>query len=60
MESYTIGIDVGGTNTDAALLCGAHVVALIKVPTNQDDLLRSTKEALQEILRYYQGTEPVS
>lgn len=58
-HSYTIGIDVGGTNTDAALLCDAEVVALIKVPTDHQDLLSSTKEALQTILDHYKGAEPV-
>ncbi|MCK9526715.1 MAG: hydantoinase/oxoprolinase family protein, partial [Limnochordia bacterium] len=59
MEDVTIGIDVGGTNTDAVLLSGANVVALVKVPTNHDDLLSSTKQALEKILQYYQGDSPV-
>ncbi|NLL48675.1 MAG: hydantoinase/oxoprolinase family protein [Firmicutes bacterium] len=60
MTSYIIGIDVGGTNTDAALLCGAEVVALLKVPTNHADLLQSTGEALQKILEHHHGPEPVT
>ena len=31
-----IGIDVGGTNTDAALLDGERVVAAVKTPTTED------------------------
>lgn len=31
-----IGIDVGGTNTDAALLAGTAVLATAKVPTSED------------------------
>lgn len=31
-----IGIDVGGTNTDAVLMDGAHVVAACKTPTSSD------------------------
>lgn len=31
-----IGIDVGGTNTDAALLAGTAVLATAKVPTSAD------------------------
>jgi N-methylhydantoinase A/oxoprolinase/acetone carboxylase beta subunit len=31
-----IGIDVGGTNTDAVLLDGSHVAAAVKVPTTAD------------------------
>ena len=59
METVSIGIDVGGTNTDAALVCGAGVLALVKVPTNQADLLQSTREALMKILQHYNGTDPV-
>ena len=36
MSSSTIGIDVGGTNTDAVRLCGNEVVASVKVPTTPD------------------------
>lgn len=56
---YIVGIDVGGTNTDAALLKGSEVVAMAKVPTNHDDLFLSTKKALQEVLEYYQEQEPI-
>src|SRR5437660_11194803 len=31
-----IGIDVGGTNTDAVLLDGARVVHAVKTPTTED------------------------
>ena len=31
-----IGVDVGGTNTDAALLDGSRVVASVKSPTTHD------------------------
>lgn len=33
-----LGVDVGGTNTDAALLRGAAVVATAKAPTTRDAL----------------------
>ncbi len=56
---YTIGIDVGGTNTDAALLCDSEVVTLIKVPTNHGDLLSTTREALHKVLAHYRGKIPV-
>ncbi len=36
MSSLRIGIDVGGTNTDAVLLDGAQVLASTKVPTTRD------------------------
>lgn len=58
-EFYTIGIDVGGTNTDAALLCDSEVVALVKVPTNHNDLLSSTMQALHKVLDHYEGKDPL-
>ena len=48
-----LGIDVGGTHTDAVAIDGiknAKVVAWCKVPTHHDDLLRSVTEALENIL----------
>ncbi|HBG01688.1 MAG TPA: methylhydantoinase [Firmicutes bacterium] len=56
---YIIGIDVGGTNTDAALLYGDEVRALVKIPTNHQDLFSSTTQALEQILEHYQGVEPL-
>ena len=40
-----IGVDVGGTNTDAAVLDGRHVVAAVKAPTT-DDVLGGIRAAL--------------
>ena len=31
-----IGVDVGGTNTDAVVMDGARVVAAVKSPTTED------------------------
>lgn len=48
-----LGIDVGGTHTDAVavdLTSGVEVVASCKVPTRHDDLLSSLAEALEKIL----------
>ena len=36
MSSYVIGVDVGGTNTDAVVLCGRAILASAKKPTTQD------------------------
>ena len=36
MSGLRIGVDVGGTNTDAALLHGATVLATVKTPTSAD------------------------
>lgn len=55
---YLIGIDVGGTHTDAALLRDSSVVALAKVPTDHGDLFASTRKALEEIWHFYPGDGP--
>lgn len=57
---YIIGIDVGGTNTDAALLYDSKVVALVKVATNHQDLFSSTRQALDEIMAHYEEEEPLT
>lgn len=44
-----IGIDVGGTNTDAALLDGRRVLAEVKVPTTRD-VTGGIREALGVLL----------
>lgn len=43
-----IGIDVGGTNTDAALVDGQRVVAAVKTPTT-DDVLSGIATALAKV-----------
>ncbi|ATL68815.1 hydantoinase/oxoprolinase N-terminal domain-containing protein [Nocardia terpenica] len=45
-----IGIDVGGTNTDAVLMDGAQVVATVKTPTT-DDVTSGIMTALGELER---------
>ena len=44
-----IGIDVGGTNTDAALMDGRSVVASVKTPTTPD-VTTGIVEALRSII----------
>lgn len=41
-----LGLDMGGTHTDAVLLRGGELLAAVKVPTNHQDLLVSTRAAL--------------
>ncbi len=45
-----IGIDVGGTNTDAVLIDGARVVAAIKTGTTED-VMSGIRAALDTLLR---------
>jgi N-methylhydantoinase A/oxoprolinase/acetone carboxylase beta subunit len=45
-----LGIDVGGTHTDAVLIDGGTVVKKAKVITNQADLIASLLEATNEIV----------
>jgi len=44
-----IGIDVGGTNTDAVVLDGTRVVAATKTPTT-DDVIGGIRTALRQVL----------
>lgn len=50
MEYQRIGIDVGGTNTDAVLMQGQEVVDWVKSPTTMD-VTAGIVTALQELLR---------
>jgi N-methylhydantoinase A/oxoprolinase/acetone carboxylase beta subunit len=52
--STIIGIDVGGTNTDAVRLCGEHIVATAKVPTTPD-----IESGLLAALAQVRGCEPI-
>jgi N-methylhydantoinase A/oxoprolinase/acetone carboxylase beta subunit len=45
-----IGLDVGGTHTDAVLIGKEGIVSSSKVVTEHDDLLKSVLSALREIL----------
>ena len=44
-----IGIDVGGTNTDAVLMDGKTVVAGVKAPTSPD-VMTGVVQALRDVL----------
>jgi len=46
-----LGIDVGGTHTDAVALSEAGIAATCKVKTDHADLLASVNEALEGILK---------
>src|SRR5207245_2388353 len=52
-----IGIDVGGTNTDAVFLDGERVVAAVKTPTTADVTSGITR-ALSDLMRTQPG--PIS
>ena len=45
-----IGIDVGGTTTDAVIVDGNRVVKTAYVPTDHDNLLKCLLEALDELV----------
>lgn len=49
-----IGLDVGGTYTDAVLMDGRKIVKKMKVPTQNDNLLNSLLEALDPLLKSVQ------
>ncbi len=47
---YRIGVDVGGTNTDAAILgAGNEVIGYAKAPTSSD-VISGIKEAIYRVL----------
>jgi len=45
-----VGIDVGGTTTDAVLVEGANVIKTAYAPTHHDDLLKCLLEALDVLV----------
>lgn len=46
-----LGIDVGGTHTDAVVMRNREVVASCKVVTNHMDLLSSVRQAMENLLQ---------
>jgi len=54
-----IGIDVGGTNTDAVLMEGSRVVAGLKSPTTED-VSTGVKEALRQLKPAIAGSKIAS
>ena len=46
---YRIGVDVGGTNTDAVVMAGRDILAAVKVPTS-GDVTSGLIGALQQVL----------
>lgn len=50
-EPVMLGLDMGGTHTDAVLVCGGRLIASVKVPTNHQNLLESTQAALHALFK---------
>ncbi|MFZ2956632.1 MAG: hydantoinase/oxoprolinase family protein [Candidatus Ozemobacteraceae bacterium] len=51
-----IGLDVGGTHTDAVLIENGRIIALAKQPTNRENLTGSLMDALYELLNSCDAT----
>lgn len=45
-----IGIDVGGTYTDAVIIKDNQIISKTKIPTNHDNLVKSLATALDEVI----------
>lgn len=52
-----IGLDMGGTHTDAVLISGGEVIRHVKVLTDPADFLASVREALDTLL---EGRDPAT
>ncbi len=52
---YRIGVDVGGTNTDAVVMAGRDILAAVKVPTSAD-----VTQGLMQALRQVQSAAGIS
>ncbi|XP_064601180.1 LOW QUALITY PROTEIN: uncharacterized protein LOC135467341 [Liolophura sinensis] len=52
-----IGVDVGGTNTDAVLLRGKEVLCTAKKPTSRD-VICGVKQAIRTVLARVKKTDP--
>lgn len=44
-----LGIDIGGTNTDCALIDNGRLVASCKIPTTNDNLLQAIEQAMTRV-----------
>lgn len=45
---YRVGVDVGGTNTDAVVMAGREILAAVKIPTSAD-VTQGLMQALREV-----------
>ncbi|HWI54463.1 MAG TPA: hydantoinase/oxoprolinase N-terminal domain-containing protein, partial [Desulfobacteria bacterium] len=46
-----IGIDVGGTYTDAVLTDGRKIISKYKTPTKHEDIMTSMLDALDNVIQ---------
>jgi N-methylhydantoinase A/oxoprolinase/acetone carboxylase beta subunit len=47
---FHIGLDIGGTNTDAVLLNGVDVKKSIKIPTNKNNLISTITSVVHDLI----------
>lgn len=55
-----IGIDVGGTYTDGVVFDGGHIHCSVKVPTDDNNLLQTLMQVLDELLKSLQNIDQIS
>jgi N-methylhydantoinase A/oxoprolinase/acetone carboxylase beta subunit len=46
--TYRVGVDVGGTNTDAVVMAGREILAAVKIPTSAD-VTQGLMQALRDV-----------
>ena len=54
---YRIGVDVGGTNTDAVIMQGDQILAGVKSPTTED-VMKGVVDAVEGALKEAGANKP--
>lgn len=58
--AYQVGIDVGGTFTDAVLIIGNRVISKSKVPTQPENLLETLLHALEKLGAFHESVQQIT
>lgn len=58
--AYQVGIDVGGTFTDAVIITGNRVISKSKVPTQPENLLETLLHALETLGAFHGSVQQIT